>query len=80
MRYVQRGKDGVVLGHFANEQTYARELVADDHPDILAWNEARKPKPVNPADSLESKFAALSARIDAMEARLAANPEGSAQT
>lgn len=36
-RYVQRDKDGNVVGHFANPQPYAQEQVAADHPDILAW-------------------------------------------
>lgn len=41
MRYVQRDETGQLIGHFANEQPYAKELVADDHPDILAWQAAR---------------------------------------
>lgn len=36
-RYIQRDKDGVVIGHYANAQPYAEEMVPEDHPDILAW-------------------------------------------
>ena len=42
MRFVQR--DPVtkeVIGHFANEQTYAKEVLPDDHPDIQAFKDRR---------------------------------------
>lgn len=69
MRYIQRDKDGNVTGLFANEQTYATELVADDHPDILAWVEARKPKPRIPGESLDEKIAALTVRLEMLEGK-----------
>lgn len=66
MRYIQRGLDGKLVGHFANEQPYAKELAPDNHPDILAWNEARKPKLSDGPDELtliKSRLAALEARL-----------------
>lgn len=39
MRYLQRDKTGAVIGHYANPHDYAMELVADDHPDLLAYKE-----------------------------------------
>lgn len=43
MRYIQR-KNGKVVAHFANEQSYARELAPNNHPDILEFTENRKDK------------------------------------
>lgn len=49
-RFVQRDSDGKLIGHYANPQPgYAEEELPDDHPDILAWQAARKPKAVDPA-------------------------------
>lgn len=46
--YVQRDAHGNVTGIFANEQTYAHELLPKDHHDISAFRDrredARKPK------------------------------------
>ena len=42
MRYVQRDKEGKVIGHFSNIQEYAVEILDDEHPDILAFNARRK--------------------------------------
>ena len=37
MRYIHRDADGKVSGHYANEQTFAKECVPDDHPDIKKY-------------------------------------------
>ncbi len=42
MRFIHYGKDGKMLGHFANPQTYAEKGYPDDHPDIVAWEAARE--------------------------------------
>ena len=43
IRFVQRNKDGKLVGHYANLQPgYAEEEVAGEHPDIVAWNAARE--------------------------------------
>lgn len=49
MRYVQRDKDGKVIGHFARPQPgTAEEALPDDHPDIAAFNTpAPTPDPVD---------------------------------
>jgi hypothetical protein len=41
MRYIQRDKDGNVVGHFSHWHEYAQEEVSDDHPDILAWRDKK---------------------------------------
>lgn len=70
-RYVQRDEDGNVIGHFANEQPYAKERVPPDHPDILAWNVKRK---AAQAEHMKRKAELsperLLARIAALEAKL----------
>lgn len=63
-RYLQRDMDGNVIGHFANPQPYAQEEVPFDHPDILAWK-ANIQKQAEAAS-----FAALAARIAALESKL----------
>lgn len=40
-RWIQRDAAGAMIGHFANEQPYAKEEAPDDHPDILAAKAAR---------------------------------------
>jgi hypothetical protein len=72
MRYVKRDENGLVVGHFANEQPYATELVADDHPDIEAFKERRRAKQVPTAERFASteSVAALVARIEALENKL----------
>lgn len=42
MRYVHRDSSGKLIGHFANEQSYAREAVPDDHHDIIEWRDRHK--------------------------------------
>lgn len=38
VRYVQRDPvTGVITGHFANEQLYAKEALPIDHPEIQDW-------------------------------------------
>ena len=51
MRYVQRDKEGKVIGHFANEQSYAKELLEDNHPDILDMK-TKQPKKVTIAEEM----------------------------
>lgn len=52
MRFVQRNpKTGEVVGHFANEQTYAKEQLPDDHPDIAAYKR-RRAEFVNPSNAV----------------------------
>jgi hypothetical protein len=63
MRYVQRDKDGKLIGHFAHPHPYAKERVAPDHPDIVAWDAARKVR----GPSMGERFAAFEARIAALE-------------
>lgn len=69
MRYIQRDNDGTVIGHFANEQSYATECVPDDHPDLVAWHterEARRKAAISP----EKRIAALEATIARLTDRL----------
>lgn len=65
MRFVQRDNDGKLTGHFACEQTFAREAVPDDHPDILAWEADRKAQ--HEADRRDNS---PMARITKLEAEL----------
>lgn len=49
MRYVERGSDGNIVGHFAVLQPgFAEEEVDDDSPEIVEFNEktqrARQPQ------------------------------------
>lgn len=41
-RYIQRDETGKVCGHFAHPHSYAQEEVDEDHPDIAAWDAARR--------------------------------------
>jgi hypothetical protein len=66
MRYVHRDASGAVLGHYANPQPYAQEAVADDHPDLLAWREARE---AARGPTMAERLAALEERIAKLEAR-----------
>jgi glutathione S-transferase len=62
MRFIQRDSDGKIVGHFANEQSYATEAVEDDHPEIVAWydeREARRKAAISP----EIRIAALEAEV-----------------
>jgi hypothetical protein len=45
MPFVQRNWKGEVIGVYANPQTYAQEVLPDDHPDVVAFREAH---PVDP--------------------------------
>ena len=77
MRFVQRDKDGKLLGHFALEQTYATEMVADDHPDILAWNEERQARELAAmAASPKVQIPVLEERITRLEEKVASMESG----
>jgi hypothetical protein len=39
---VQRNAVGQVVGHFANEQTFATERLPDDHPDLADYRQRRQ--------------------------------------
>lgn len=73
MRYIQRNEDGEVVAHFACEQTYAREAVAADHPDILAFKTKRDrnrlPRPGESFREIVSRVEAIERRLDAIERR-----------
>lgn len=66
MRYLQRDDDGRVIGHYANPQSFATEEVPDDHPDLVAWDAARKAAAI-----AGPTIGELAARLDAMAAELA---------
>jgi hypothetical protein len=66
MRYVQRDASGALIGHYANPQPYAQEAVADDHPDVLAWQAARE---AARGPTMAERLAALEERIAKLEAR-----------
>jgi hypothetical protein len=66
-RFVQRDRDGNIIGHFANPQPYAQEVVPDNHPDIAAWQAAREAM-LRPAKKID--IAALEARIAQLEEQL----------
>lgn len=61
MRYIQRGPDGTVLGHYASPQAFETEEVPDDHEDIKAWKAARAAELAQP--STESRIANLEAEV-----------------
>lgn len=67
MRHPQY-KDGVLIGHFANEQktragkVYTSPPVADDHSDIVAWEQRRKQRGRRSV-SLETRVAQLEALL-----------------
>jgi uncharacterized protein YceH (UPF0502 family) len=75
MRYLQRDQAGKVVGHFACEQTYATELVPDDHPDLVAWEaareearrQAREQSPSKTIPRLEQRVAQLEQRVADLE-------------
>jgi hypothetical protein len=79
MRYVKRDENGDVVGHFANWQPYATELLEDGHPDLLAYTERRRAKQVPTAERFASteSVAALVARIEALENKLKVGKDGS---
>lgn len=65
MRWVQRDKAGVIIGHYANRQRgYAEEALPDDHPEIVAHD---NPPPIVPgsteADRLRAELDALTAKL-----------------
>ena len=77
MRFVQRDKDGKLLGHFALEQSYATEMVADDHPDILAWKAERQARELAAlAASPKVQMPVLEERISRLEERVASIESG----
>ena len=43
MPYIQRDRDNKIIGSFANPQSYAQELLADDDTELLAWVVSRHP-------------------------------------
>lgn len=63
MRYVQRDAAGNVVGHFANPQSYAREAVPDDHPDLATWQRQREALRPKPEDALSVRVPALEKRV-----------------
>lgn len=75
MRYIQRNAQGSVVGHFANEQPYAQERVADNHPDILAWSrriadakaDYMRRKAMASPDVLLARIAALEAEVSSLK-------------
>lgn len=76
-RYLHKDKQGKVLGHYANENPSATELVPDDHPDLLAFHAAReaakqasKNSRVQAAASEEARLVAIENRIGAIERAL----------
>ena len=71
LRFIHRDSSGKMLGHYANKQSYATEGVPEDHPDIVAWNEARD-KLKRDAEERKARLdpEKLLARIEALEARL----------
>jgi len=77
MRYVQRDKDGKVVGHFACPQPYAQEELADDHPEVLAFDAppVRPPPRKSDVDALREllveKQIVTQAEIDAKRAEFA---------
>ncbi len=72
MRYVQRDRDGNLVGHFANPQSYAAEEVADDHPDILAFAQRiADAKAAYMTLKAAASPAVLLAEIEALKAKVA---------
>ncbi len=65
MRYIQRDDSGKVIGHFANPQPYAQELVEDDHPGIVAFNTACEAARKR-ATPMELRLRAIEAKLDAL--------------
>lgn len=65
MRWVQRDKDGFVVGTYANRQPgLAEEALPDDHPEVVAFE---NPPPVVPGPTETDK---LRAELDALNGRL----------
>jgi hypothetical protein len=49
MRYAQYcPKTGLLLGHYANEQSYTTVCIPDDHPDIADYNLRRDHARITP--------------------------------
>lgn len=63
MRYIQRNDEGKCVGHYANPQPYAQELVADNHPDIVEWNERRVIRKPDKTAALEARIAELEKKL-----------------
>jgi hypothetical protein len=64
MRYVQRDKSGKLVGHFANPNPLATEVLEDDHPEIAEWEEwrfreHRKAKDTRSVDALLKRIEKL---------------------
>jgi hypothetical protein len=64
MRYVQRDNYGKVIAHFANEQSYAQELLNEDHPDLIAYRAERA------RQREEAKVQSPTVRIKALETKV----------
>jgi hypothetical protein len=75
MPYIER-KDGKVIGIYANAQPgYAEELLADDHPDIVAFNNPPPPVPQT-VSMAQARLALIGAGLfTAIDAGLKALPE-----
>lgn len=69
MRYVQRDPvTGKITGHFANEQSYATEYLADDHPDMQAFHaERERVREENRKLSVTKRVPLLEARVTELE-------------
>jgi polyhydroxyalkanoate synthesis regulator phasin len=73
MRYVQRDPNTkLVVGHFANPQSFAQEELPDDHPDIIAYAQRRLSE--SNVDPVKDRIDALEARIADLEARIKTRP------
>lgn len=65
MRFVQRDfTTGLIVGHFANEQDYAKEQLEDDHPDLVAYRVARE---ANRGLTVTEELSLLKARVEDLE-------------
>lgn len=68
MRYVKRDPDtGKVVGHYANEQSYAKECLPDDHPDVKEFYDFKEREKDQP--SLSQQLADIRSRLDKLEAK-----------
>ena len=65
MIYVSRDDQGAINGTFANLQPgYAEELLADDHPDLIAYRQA-KADAIAARESVEARDAEQRATVKA---------------
>lgn len=63
MKYVERDKDGIVKGVYACLQPgYAEEMLPDDHPDILKFNDAQA-SIINQGKSIDARIRAIEEKM-----------------